>query len=248
MNCICGIQAFFYETIKSDQLKYKIYKCGYVGSECKRGKCDFNIETQLHKITLPIYNSIIDPESQKILKYKPYDYIKELENYIHLYEISKNNYSMSKDNYISNINFILKKLNFPLFFAHRESLHSLKLRIYNVPCKKKIKKSEYPVLILEIPENLKTINKKTSKKVKSFPIKNHVKNNPRTVLLSTDELLENIKKMKIKSDTENGDENGDENDDENEDEHDEDDNSFDVDNYESDIEDTFFDDGGGISD
>ena len=53
--------------------------------------------------------------------------------------------------------------------------------------------------------------------------------------------------MKIKSDTENGDENDDENEDEH-DEDDEDDNSFDVDNYESDIEDTFFDDGGGISD
>ena len=49
MNCKCGVQAFFYETIKADGIKYSVYKCGTVASESKRGKCSLNLEIFVNK-------------------------------------------------------------------------------------------------------------------------------------------------------------------------------------------------------
>ena len=242
MNCNCGVPAFFYETIKTDCIKYSIYKCGTLSSETKKGKCDFNIEIPLNKIILPQCNSIQIDFKPKIHKYES-EIIKDLERYINLFQISKNNYSMSRDNYVSNINFFLKRLNFPLFFPKKEKIESLKSRIYNIPFKKTIKKTEYPILILEIPENLKIQNKKLVNKYsnqssnqsynQSF-IKGNKYGISRVVLLPTDELLNKIKEMEIKSDSDS--------------ESEKEDNSFDVDNYDSDVEDTFFEDGGGLSD
>ena len=109
MNCKCGVAAFFYETIKSDKIKYSVYKCGILHSESKRGKCDFILETELNKIKLPSYEIKPPETSIELIKNNKNDFYKNLENYIYLLEISKNNYGMSKFNYISNINFILKK-------------------------------------------------------------------------------------------------------------------------------------------
>jgi hypothetical protein len=43
MNCECGIPSFFYTTIRKDEIKYEIYKCGTLFSESKKGKCEFII-------------------------------------------------------------------------------------------------------------------------------------------------------------------------------------------------------------
>jgi hypothetical protein len=259
MNCDCGIAAFFYTTIKKDQTKYEIYKCGTLLSENKKGKCEFNVEIPIKKIKHPDFCIFKDSEEKKIAKdcefictnsdcefkctnsdceFKCTNkefIINELEKYIHLFEISKNNYGMSRDNYISNINFNLKKLGFPLFFIHKETINSLKLRIYNVVLKKPIKKKYYPVVILEIPENLKTINKKNTLKNKRVEKRNTTNKTVPNLILHEDEFLNKIKNMEIKSDSESESESG------------ADDNSFDVDNYDSD-EIEQYDESGGLSD
>ena len=251
MNCKCGVQAFFYETIKADGIKYSVYKCGTVASESKRGKCSLNLEIFVNKIKVDetlIYAQrnkkqpeILQEENcdSKIKFIKISKIYKNLENYIYLLEISKNNYGMSKDNYISNINFLLKKLNLPLFFPNNELLTSLKSRIYDTSYKKKYKQELYPISILEIPENLRTQNRKCIRKTKLASSKNYKKFGIPRMVLNPDDILNSIKKMEIKSDSENENDSDSENDD---------DNSFDVDISDSEIEDNFCDDGGGLSD
>jgi hypothetical protein len=237
MNCKCGVAAFFYETIKSDKKKYSVYKCGILHSESKRWKCDFILETELNKIKLPSYEIKPPETSIELIKNNKNDFYKNLENYIHLLEISKNNYGMSKSNYISNINFILKKLNMSLFFEKKENLLSLKRRIYDIPFKKVPRKNLYPISILEIPENLRIQNKKLIRKTKIVTNKNYSKKGITSVILDSRDIIDSIKKLEIKSDSEN------DSDSENEE-----DCSFDVDISDSDVEDNFFEDGGDFSD
>jgi hypothetical protein len=238
INCACGIQAFFYEVIKTDNSRYSVYKCGTLYSESKRGRCDLNKETFLNKIKLPHIESIckeIQPDDIVDFKIEMY---KNLENYIHLLEISQNNYGMSKDNYVSNINFILRKLNMPLFFQKKENLTSLKYRIYDIPPKKAAPKNLYPISILEIPENLRVHNKKSIRKTKIINNKNYLKKSISHISVDVDStILDSIKKLEIKSDSEK------ESDSENEE-----DCSFDIDISDSEIEDNFFEDGGEFSD
>ena len=245
MNCKCGVQAFFYEIIKADGIKFSVYKCGTLASESKRGKCSLNLEIFVNKIKV-VETLIYTPNNTKQLeilqeeicdpKIKIY---KNLENYIYLLEISKNNYGMSKDNYVSNINFLLKKLNLPLFFPNNELLTSLKFRLYDTSCKKKYNQELYPISILEIPDNLRTQNRKCIRKTKLVSSKNYIKFGIPRMVLNPDDILNSIKKLEIKSDSENENDSDYEN---------EDDNFFDVDISDSEIEDNFCDDGGGLSD
>ena len=239
MNCKCGNQAFFYETIKQN-IKYHVYKCGSLPSD-KKDKCNFKLEKVVKKVDTLTSNECfqIDTEKQLEVNDPKIITVKNLERYIYLFEISKNNYGMCRDNYVSNINFNLRKLYFPLFFPKKESITSLKLRIYNVSVIKKSKVYKYPETLIEIPENLRTINKKN--RAKSY-IKNVSIKTPGTkksilnigdYIKSDEELLDKIKKMEIVSDTES--------------EIDED-NSFDIDSYDSELDNAPFDDGGGLSD
>jgi hypothetical protein len=237
MNCACGIQAFFYETIKSDNFKYNIYKCGTLLSE-KKEKCNFKLERVLKKVENlnPIVCSRIDTKEplEKDLKVVA---VKNLEHYIYLFEISTNNYGMCRDNYVSNINFNLRKLFFPLFFPKNESISSLKLRIYNVSILKKSKIYNYPEIIIEMPDNLKIINKKNKFKnyyIKTTSIKKS-RNSLGYIIKSDEELLDKIKQMEIVSDNSDTESKIDE------------DNLFDIDSYDSEL-DAPVDDGGGLSD
>ena len=150
---------------------------------------------------------------------------------------------MCRDNYVSNINFNLRKLYFPLFFPKKESITSLKLRIYNVSIIKKSKVYKYPETLIEIPENLRTINKKL--RTKSYGIKTVSITTPGTkksilnigdYIKSDEELLDKIKKMEIVSNNSDTEFEIDE------------DNSFDIDSYDSELDNAPFDDGGGLSD
>lgn len=240
MNCKCGNQAFFYETIKQN-IKYHVYKCGSLPSD-KKDKCNFKLEKVVKKVDTLTSNECfqIDTEKQLEVNDPKIITVKNLERYIYLFEISKNNYGMCRDNYVSNINFNLRKLYFPLFFPKKESITSLKLRIYNVSVIKKSKVYKYPETLIEIPENLRTINKKN--RAKPYGIKTVSITTPGTkksilnigdYIKSDEELLDKIKKMEIVSDTES--------------EIDED-NSFDIDSYDSELDNAPFDDGGGLSD
>ena len=246
MNCSCGIPAFFYETIKSDDIKYSVYKCGALFSESKRGKCSLNLETALNKIKVPLQPTVCEIISKDAVQNdisetdNKDELYKNLKNYIHLIEISKNNHGMSRDNYVSNINFILKKLNLPFFFPKNEKLISLKYRINDIPRKQQIKKSLYPITILEMPENLKIKNKIRTRKVKKVLNKCIDKTSMSYIILDSKNIIDGIKKLEIKSDSEH------DSDSENENENEED-CSFDVDISESEIEDNYSD-GGDFSD
>jgi hypothetical protein len=238
INCKCGVPAFFYELIKSDNSRYSVYKCGILSSESKRGRCNLNSETFINKVKIETPQvDLICKETLTEIDDTNNEIYKNLENYIHLLEISQNNYGMSKDNYISNINYLLKKLNMPLFFQKKENLLSLKCRIYDTPCKKKSIKSLYPISILEIPENLRIQNKKSIRKTKIVFNKNSYTKSMSRIVLDTKDILDSIKKLEIKSDSENDSES-----------ENEEDCSFDVDISDSEVEDNFFEDGGDFSD
>jgi hypothetical protein len=245
MNCECGVPAFFYTTLKSDNIKYEVFKCGTLASESKKGKCSLNIERAIKKI-VPIH--IDTPDLTKCLIRTKHiedfksEIIENLERYIHLLEKSQNNYGMSRDNYISNINYNLRRLNFPLFFLKKESVTSLKSRIYNIYIKKPVRKNNFPIVIIEMPENFRIISKglKTGCKISnsSPTIKPGFKKVPLnsklySLNIKEEEILNSIKRMEIKSDSES--------------ETDDEDHSFDVDNCDSE-DNEVYDDGGGLSD
>ena len=225
MNCKCGIPAFFYTTIKQDRYKYQIFKCGSVASELKyKEKCDFKIEKRLN---LVIEEKTVCEKVDEI-KEEHIDFEssikKEIEHYIYLYEISKNNFGLCRNNYLSNINYYLKKLDFPLFFIEKESLESLKRRITNVYVKKIKRKNDCPLKLLEIPDNLRYTppikksrmirkTKNTSNGISFFPSYSSV------------DIIKKFNNLEILSEADETDTNSDV------------DNTFDIDNYESDLDD-----------
>jgi hypothetical protein len=224
MNCKCGVPAFFYTTIDQDRFKCQIFKCGSVVSELKsKVKCDFKIEK---KLNLVIEEKIVSKTIDEI-KEESFDFEssmkKEIERYIYLYEISKNNFGLCRNNYLSNINYYLRKLNFPLFFIEKESLESLKVRITNNYVKKNKRKNDCPLKLLEIPDNLMYTPIKKSRLI------HKTKSTPKSIEIFTCYSEENIIKkfdnLEILSDVEESDTKSDI------------DNTFDIDDYESDLED-----------
>ena len=227
MNCKCEVPAFFYITIKQDRFKYQIFKCGSVISELKcREKCDFKIEKKLNLVieekTVCEKVDEVDEVKEEHIDFES-SIKKEIEHYIYLYEISKNNFGLCRNNYLSNINYYLKKLNFPLFFIEKESLDLLKRRITNVYVKKIKRKNDYPLKLLEIPDNLRYTPIKKSKMI------HKTKNTPKPIEFFSSYSDANIRKkfnnLEIVSDVDESDTNSVV------------DNTFDIDNYESDLDD-----------
>ena len=226
MNCKCGVPAFFFTSIKKD-FKYEISKCGSFTSDLKnKMKCNFKKETktkydcaQAPFISLK-YEKIEESFSLSFEK----EIKKEISLFIFLLENSKNNLGMSRDNYISNINYNLRKLNFPLFFVKNESIESLKSRLSNEYVKNSKRKSEYPFKIIDVPENLRY---KRFKKVTSVSkVKNSSTPFKGMVNYSNSKILNKFKNLEIMSET-----------DESMEEDSLEDNTFDIDDYESDLED-----------
>ena len=124
---------------------------------------------------------------------------------------------------MSNINYYLKKLDFPLFFIEKESLESLKIRITNVYVKKSKRKNEYPLKILEIPDNLRCDGIKKSKLI--HKTKNTIKPTGFFSFYSSANIIKKFNNLEILSvDDESATES-------------DIDNTFDIDDYESDLED-----------
>lgn len=242
MKCDCGYTAFYYQKFAGNK-KWNVYKCGHAMIESKKKtKCDMNICEYISEINCPeTKKHIVHIQKEKIDAEKLYR--DDLQKYIHLCKITQKFSKKYRWNYIANINFLLKKLNFDLYFEDKETLESLKHRIKNKYVPRVIKKTEFPIKLVDYPDYLAVLKKEPiiieKKKKKSEKIKK------KHFLLEGDdqeELEENQNKNENKlseeilpSDAES-------------DSEDEGDNTFDIDNYDSGEDYEDFDDGGAFSD
>lgn len=244
MKCDCGYTAFYYQEYK-DNKKWNVYKCGHAMIESKKkSKCEMNICEYVSEINCPeTKKHTVQINEKKIDAEKLYR--DDLEKYIHLCEITQRFSKRYRSNYIANINFLLRKLNFDLYFEDRETLESLKIRIKNKCIPHVIKKSEFPIKLVEYPDYLAVpkkepilIEKKKKKmekiKRKHFLLSREEPEEPEE--LEEPEENENKPKEEIlPSDAESESE-------------DEGDNTFDIENYDSGEDYEDFDDGGAFSD
>jgi len=248
MKCECGYPAFYYKKY-ADNGKWNVYRCGHSMIESKKKtKCDMHICEYISEINCPkIVKQKVNGKEEKIDTEKLYR--DNLQKYIHLCEITKNFSKKYRWNYIANINFLLRKLNFDFYFEDKETLESLKHRIKNKYVPQVIKKREFPIKLIDCPEYLTIRSKEPVEDVKKNKT---IKKKKKTELINKknfsfvgeypeepDEPEENETRPQektIQSDTESESEN-------------EDDNTFDVENYDSgdDYED-LDNDSGGFSD
>ena len=171
MKCDCGLNAFFYEKICKEGRSH-FYKCGLILSESKKKvKCDFLIEKFVGEA--PVSMDVCKKEETAIFNKEMSNKINTEENYrldlnkyINLCEITKDRPKRLRGNYLANINYILNKLNFPLFFEETESLESLKERIKKKCIPKRKIESIFPLKLIDYPEYLKPVEIKKGKKEK----------------------------------------------------------------------------------
>mgnify|MGYP001302182694 CR=1 FL=1 len=169
MKCDCGLNAFFYEKIcKEGRLHF--YKCGLILSESKKKvKCDFLIEKCVGEAPMDVCKKeetvIFNKEMSNKINTEE-NYRLDLNKYINLCEITKDRPKRLRGNYLANINYILNKLNFPLFFEETESLESLKERIKQKCIPKRKIESNFPIKLIDYPEYLKPVEIKKGKKEK----------------------------------------------------------------------------------
>lgn len=167
MKCDCGLNAFFYEKIcKEGRLHF--YKCGLILSESKKKvKCDFLIEKYVGEAPMDVCKKEETANKEMSNKIGPEEnYRLDLKKYINLCEITKDRPIRLRANYLANINYILNKLNFPLFFEETESLESLKERIKQKCIPKRKIESNFPIKLIDYPEYLKPVEIKKGKKEK----------------------------------------------------------------------------------
>ena len=262
MKCDCGYTAFYYQKF-ADNKKWNVYKCGHAMIESKKKtKCDMNICEYISEINCPeTKKHVVHIQEEKIDSEKLYR--DDLQKYIHLCEITKTFSKTYRWNYNANINFLLRKLNFDLYFEDKETLESLKHRIKNKYTPRVIKKTEFPIKLVDYPDYLDIIKEElviTEKKKK-------ITDKKKKITEKKKKKSEKIKKKHFliagdepEEQEENENENKNENENENKpreeilssdaesDSEDEGDNTFDIDNYDSGEDYEDFDDGGAFSD
>lgn len=232
MNCKCGYPAFYFEKI-SDNKKWVVYRCGYSMVDTKKkAKCDLSESELIGEIVSPVFKDIVKSSEKTTYVNVEKKYREELDKFINLCEISKDFPAKHRANYISNINYLLRKLNFSLYFEENETLENLKIRTKYEYTPNITKTSIYPIKLVEYPDELavnkikKTSRKKTKSKVKKS----------KNVILDLEIEPEVEKNEELESDSESEYSDADE------------DETFDVDNYDSEEEYEEFDESGAISD
>tara|TARA_B100001287_G_scaffold272524_1_gene274343 strand:- start:9486 stop:10217 length:732 start_codon:yes stop_codon:yes gene_type:complete len=243
MKCDCGYTAFYYQKF-ADNRKWDVYKCGHVMIESKKKtKCDMNVCEYVSEINHPeikkqkVYTTAEQIDPEKLIR-------NDLQNYIYLCDITKQFSKKYRWNYIANINYLLKKLNFDLYFEETETLESLKSRVKNKYAPRVPNKTKFPVKLVDssyLSEYLAAteIKQETPRSAKEKNVSKSERVNKTKFFLTEEEPIEVEKKPKeeiLDSDSDS---------DENEDNED---NTFDVDNYDSGEDYEDFDDGGTFSD
>lgn len=241
MKCDCRYTAFYYQKIE-DCKKWNVYKCGHTMIESKKKtKCDMNICEYISDICIPEKKQAVKFEIKKEEENPEELYRRELNKFIYLCEITKDFSKKYRWNYIAHINYFLNKLNFPLYFEEKESLESLKNRSCKAYVPKQNKENTFPMKLIEYPEYLAVIKpSKSEKKENKKKKKVSVITEKTKFYINSEEPEEEESKNKIEpvileSETESEPEA-------------EDDNTFDIDNYDSGEDYEDFDDGGAFSD
>lgn len=253
MICDCGTKALFFEKFTNDGI-FIIFRCDAQESK-KKGKCNFFYTEKIKDIKDINVASIINVQNNN-----PYHetmpsglneteiYTRELFHYIKLFKNVKHLQKTYSYGYTSNINYILKRLNMPLYFEKDETIESLEKRVnMNVYVKHVKQNSVYPIKLIDYPLEIaapidakknKNKNRKTkiasrldTPNIKSF-IEKEGKTKPSDII--DNKLVCGDSESDLSEDEDKDDE--DEDKDEDEDNEDED-NTFDIDKCDSDQED-----------
>ena len=240
MNCKCGTKALFFEKTTLDGT-FDVFKCDTQETK-KKGKCDFYY-SQKTKDPIKIITEDVSQTMETRIEVNPREtYIKNLNKYIKLLKNATHLPKEYSTDYIANINYILKRLNMKFYFEDTETIECLEKRIKNNECiviQPETTRIKFPINLTEYPSELSVPNKiKCSKKRKKMSRacaqKLDLKN-----FIEEEERSKHEDENDDKSDSSDGSgEMSDEN---------EDDNTFDIDDYNSDVEDSF-DDTGAFSD
>jgi len=174
MNCKCGTRALFFEKTTTEGT-FNIFKCDAPESK-KKGKCDFFCSHKIKGPKKPMETTLIQTEIETKEKENPREtYINTINRYIGLYKNSKHLPREYYADYIANMNYILKRLHMPLYFEDTETIESLEIRIYkNICVKHVVYKSIYPISLTGYPPELAVPTKAKCKKIRK--IKSRVEN------------------------------------------------------------------------
>jgi len=238
MNCKCGSKALFFEKTTTNGT-FNIFKCDTQETK-KKSKCNFYHSQKIKDPIEKIKNTTQVNETFQEVKLRE-TYMKDLNKYIQLF---KNAIHLPKEystNYIANINYILKRLNMRFYFEDTESIECLEKRIKNNECISQVPVSgiRFPLKLTEYPPELRTPLKTKSKKRRKIKSKIEVQ---RLDLKSFIEEEERSKQDEPDNKSISSDDSSEISDEENDD-----DNTFDVDDYNSDVDESF-DDTGAFSD
>ena len=240
MNCKCGNKTFFFEKTTYEGT-FNVFKCDTQETN-KKGKCDFYY-SQKTKDPIKIITECVSQTMETHEEVNPREiYMKDLNKYIRLL---KNVTHLPKEystDYIANINYILKRLNMKFYFEDTESTECLEKRIKNnecIPDKPDISKITYPLKLTEYPPELGPPLKTTRKRIRK------VKRDVGVHKLDFKNFIEDDEKAKQEEEIDNKSvcsyKSSDMSDD------DDNDKTFDVDDCDSDVDESF-DDTGAFSD
>lgn len=162
MVCTCSDETFIFNLFKQNGV-YKVEKCGRLKKETtKKKSCEFYKETLIEekKINSEISNEKKSNEETMYLS-KNINYRRELYNYIDMCEKFGIN-----ENYSGNIVYLLNVCGYR--YIPQEKLSCLKKRLNGYPDKLNKSKTQFPIILVELPDNLKKKNMKKRKIKKKF--------------------------------------------------------------------------------
>jgi hypothetical protein len=165
MNCKCGNKAFFFEKTTTDGT-FNVFKCDTQETK-KKVKCDFYYS---QKIKGPV-KKVAEDAKQEMDIYSEVNprktYTKDLNKYIRLLKNAVHLPKTYSTDYIANINYILKRLNMKFYFEDIESIECLEKRIKNneyIPSRPDTSSITFPLKLTEYPLELRVPLKTKSKK------------------------------------------------------------------------------------
>lgn len=161
MSCTCSDETFTFSLFKQNGV-YKVEKCARLKKETSKKKsCEFYKETLINERKIISENCVEENcVEEKVYLSNNRNYRKELTYYIDMCEKFGIN-----ENYAGNIVHLLKVCGYR--YIPQEKLSSLKKRLKGLPDKQEEMKSVFPIVLLNLPDNIKIKN------IKKYKLKNN---------------------------------------------------------------------------